>query len=199
MQFSSLGRRIVRLNLGLFLVALSIVVMLNAHTGVDPWSVFHDGLTRKLPLSFGVIALVSGLLALSISYFFFSGPIGAGTILNILVIGPYIDLFNWIGIIPVQSTLFFGLIQLCVGVILMAVAVGLYINADFGAGPRESLVLGMAQKFNISIRVAKTSVEIVVLIIGIILGGQFGLGTIIFALSIGILMQFFLKISKTTR
>ena len=185
-----------KLNTGLLLLALSISVMLNAHTGVDPWSVFHDGISQHTPISFGTISLLSGLSVLALASFWLKAPVGIGSILNILLIGPYVDLFNMSGLVPVQNSLAIGLVQLCCGVLGMAVSIGLYVNADLGAGPRESLVLGISQKFAISVRAAKIFVEIGVLATGIILGGQFGIGTIIFASCIGFLMQFFLKLLK---
>lgn len=191
---SSQGWRFFTLNAGLLFLGLSISIMLKAGVGVDPWSVFHDGLAQKLPISFGTITLLSGLSLLVISILWLKSSFGIGSILNIILIGPYVDLFNMSGLVPMQSSLGMGICQLTLGVITMGLAIGLYINAGFGAGPRESLVLGISQRFGVSVRRAKTGIEAAVLVAGIALGGQFGLGTLIFALSIGFLMQTFLKI-----
>jgi uncharacterized protein len=189
-----LALRLLHVNVGLMLFGVGIATMLNAHIGVGPWDVFHQGLARRTPLSIGAAMIVAGGTILLISMVVARVRPGLGTLLNMALVGPWVDLFLDLGGIPQASGFADGLALFMVGVVLCGVATGLYITAGLGAGPRDGFALGIAQVLQIPVRRARTLVEVTVCLTGWLLGGTVGLGTIVFALSIGPLMQISLQL-----
>jgi uncharacterized membrane protein YczE len=114
---------------------------------------------------------------------------GPGTFVNMLVVGPTVDLVRASGWLPVQEALLPGIVQALVGVAIIGFASGVYITARFGAGPRDAFMLGLSRRTGWSIRRTRTTLELVVLAIGVALGGSAGVGTILFAVTIGVVMQ----------
>src|SRR5690606_1493341 len=175
-------RRVAQLLLGLFLFGISIAMMVRAGIGLPPWDVLTQGLHRQTGLSFGVLTVIIGALVLLLWIPLRQKP-GLGTVLNVLLIGPAADL--GLAFIPqqhepvLQGLLFAG------GLALIAVASGLYIGARLGPGPRDGLMTGLHNRFGIRIGVARTIVEVTVLIVGWLLGGQVWIGTLAFALLVG--------------
>lgn len=157
---------------------------------MDPWGCFHVGITRHLPLTLGRVSQGVGFIIILASLFLHIYP-GIGTILNMILIGFFIDLIN--PHIPFMHQLGIQFGMLGFGVLLIGVASGLYINANLGAGPRDSLMLGLSRKTGRSIRLVRNSMEVVVLVSGFLLGGPVGIGTVVYALAIGPCVQFFLK------
>ena len=173
---------------------VSISLMLRAHIGLDPWSALHEGLSERTGLPFGRVTQLVGLLLIVFSFFALHQRPGLGTALNMLLVGPWIDFFQvqrWLPSIP-SGVWTLGIITFVIGIVLTGLAIGLYITAQFGAGPRDDLVLGSARRFGQSIRLTRGIVEFTVLAIGFLLGGSVGVGTVLFALLIGPVMQFFL-------
>ena len=193
---ASFWRRLAQLNLGLMVFGVSISLMLRAHIGLDPWSALHQGLSERTGLPFGRVTQLVGLLLIAFSFFVLHQRPGLGTALNMLLVGPWIDLFqaqSWLPEIP-QGAWVRGVVLFALGVVLTGLAIGLYITARFGAGPRDDLVLGSALKLGRSIRLTRGMLELSVLVLGFLLGGSVGLGTVLFALLIGPVMQFFLRV-----
>lgn len=186
--------RFLQLNVGLMLFGLGISTMLKAGIGLDPWSTLHEGLSLQTGLSFGRIAQLIGLGLIVLSFFLFRVKPGLGTMLNMLLVGPWINLFRAQAWLPTAEGWVWGVVQFMVGVALVGGASGLYIGARFGAGPRDAFVLGLASRLRRSIRAARSVLELLVLILGFSLGGPAGLGTVLFAVSIGAFMQFFLRV-----
>jgi uncharacterized membrane protein YczE len=176
---------------GLFVFAAGIVFILKSDLGMGPWDVFHVGVTNYLPLTLGRINQVVGLIIIVVSCFLSIYP-GVGTVLNMVFIGLFIDIIN--PYIPFMDGIVFQILFLAAGITLMGTGSGLYINANLGAGPRDSLMLGLSKRTGKSVRLVRNSMELTVLIIGFFLGGPVGLGTVAFALTIGPSVQFFLKI-----
>lgn len=176
------------------LFGLGIALMLGADIGLDPWSSFHQGLVLHSGLSFGRVTQGIGLALIVFSYFAFRERPGIGTVFNMAVIGPWIDLFRSLTWFPAAEGWVWGIGQFMGGVALMGLAVGLYIGANFGAGPRDAFMLGLSRRIGRSIRATRIGVEVVVLVVGWLLGGPIGLGTILFALSMGPLMQASLRL-----
>lgn len=181
----------IQLIIGLFVFAAGIVLMLKANLGMAPWSVFHVGITNHFPLTLGRVSQIVGLIVILFSLFFKIFP-GIGTLFNMIVIGFFIDLIN--PHVPSIHNHFSQITMLALGIILIGIGSGLYINAKLGAGPRDGLMLGLSKKTGKSIRLIRNSMEITVLIIGFFLGGPVGVGTAVFALAIGPSVQFFLKL-----
>ena len=170
--------------------------MLRAHIGLDPWSALHEGLSKHTGLPFGRVTQLVGLLIIVFSFFALHQRPGLGTALNMLLVGPWIDFFEaqrWLPSIPAGAWVP-GVLTFVAGVVLTGLAIGLYITARFGAGPRDDLVLGSALKLGQSIRLTRGALELSVLILGFLLGGSVGVGTVLFALLIGPVMQFFLRV-----
>jgi uncharacterized membrane protein YczE len=183
-----LPRRLVQLYIGLTLYGLSMALMVEAHLGTMPWDVFHQGVARLTGLSFGTLVNAVGLVVLLLWIPLRQRP-GIGTISNVLVIGPVADLS--IHLLPTPRDLTVRITFLVTAVLLNAVASGLYIGAGLGPGPRDGLMTGLAARGH-SIRVVRTSIELVVVATGWALGGTLGVGTLLYALSIGPLVHAFL-------
>ena len=181
--------RFTRLQIGLFVFSFSIALMLEAHIGLDPWSSFHDGVTKHSSMSFGRISQVTGLGLIVVSALFLNVRPGLGTIFNMIVIGPWIDLLRVQPWLPVAPGGIEGTFQMVGGMLLMGMATGLYIGANFGAGPRDGFILGLTDRFKKSLRVTRVAVELTVLSSAWLLGGALGWGTLIFALGMGPIMQ----------
>lgn len=175
-------RRILQLLVGLVLYGIAGALMIRAVLGVDPWTVLAQGLSVRTGLGIGILTNIIGVLVLLLWIPLRQKP-GVGTVLNILIIGPSIELGLWL--VPPMTQLWAQILVFAAGLLLLAVASGLYIGARMGPGPRDGLMTGLHRRFGIPIWVARTSVEITVLTIGWILGGNVGVGTVAFALLIG--------------
>ena len=184
-----LPRRLTQLMLGLFLYGWSMAMMIRANLGLDPWDVFHYGLATHLPLSFGQVTIAVGALVLLLWIPLRQRP-GIGTILNILVIGLAADL----GLaVMTQPDGYVGRGALLVGgVVLNGLAGALYVGAHLGPGPRDGLWVAVTRKYGWSIRAVRTVIELTVLVLGWLMGGVVGVGTVLYAVSIGHLNQFFM-------
>jgi uncharacterized membrane protein YczE len=178
--------RLIQLGLGLALYGLSIALMLASGLGVDSWDVFHQGLAERLDLPFGWLVTGISLLVLTVWIPLRQRP-GLGTVANALVVGLVAD--AGLGVLPHPSWLPGQVSLLVLGIGLNGLATGLYIGAGMGPGPRDGLMTGLAARTGISIRSVRTFIELVVLGAGWALGGPVGLGTVLYAVSIGPLSQ----------
>lgn len=185
-----LPERVLRLLLGLMLYGLAIALMVEGALGASPWDVFHLGVVRQLPLSFGTVMILvaAGVLAAWI-------PLrqmpGLGTLANALLLGPFADVA--MSLLDTPATLPWRIAALLAGVVLCAFATALYVGAQLGPGPRDGLMTGLARRSGWSIRRVRTLIELSVLAAGVLLGGTLGLGTVLFALAVGPLTQQFLR------
>lgn len=182
-------RRLSQLLIGLFLYGWSMAMLLRSTLGLDPWDVFHEGLTRILPLSFGQVAIGVGALVLLFWIPLRQKP-GIGTILNIIVIGLAAD--AGLAVMPAPSELWARILLLVGGVVCNGLAGALYVGARLGPGPRDGLWVAITARTGASIRLVRTIIEVTVLAIGWLLGGTVGIGTIVYALAIGPLVQWFM-------
>lgn len=188
-----LPRRLSQLLIGLFLFGLSISLLLEANLGSMPWDVLHQGLARLLPLSIGTIMILTGLAVLILWVPLREAP-GIGTLANAVLIGIFTDV--WLLVLPDPAALTHGLIwQIAFavgGIALNGYATALYIGSQFGRGPRDGLMTGLARKTGRSLRLVRTGLEVAVVSVGWLLGGVLGWATLAFALTIGPLVQAFL-------
>jgi uncharacterized membrane protein YczE len=189
LRAGKLPRRVVQLLFGLTLYGVSMAMMLRATLGLDPWDVFHAGVTVRVPLSFGQVTIVVGALVLLLWIPLRQWP-GLGTISNVVVIGLAAD--AGLALIDTPSGLFPQLALLLGGLVLNGLAGGLYIGSQLGPGPRDGLMTGLSRRTGLSLRLVRTALELTVLAIGWLLGGPVGLGTVLYAVAIGPLVQFFL-------
>ncbi|SOD73261.1 uncharacterized membrane protein YczE [Jatrophihabitans sp. GAS493] len=183
--------RLGQLYVGLALYGLSSALLVRSKLGLDPWDVFHQGISRRTHVSIGVVVILVGALVLLLWIPLGQRP-GLGTVSNVLIVGSALNLAIWL--LPDPHALPLRLLYLSAGILLCGAATGLYIGARFGAGPRDGLMTGIAKRLGCSIRLARTCIELTVLAVGWLLGGTVGLGTVAFALCIGPLSQLFLGI-----
>jgi uncharacterized membrane protein YczE len=183
-----LPRRISQLVVGLILFGIGIGLMLQSGLGVPPWDVLHQGLARQFGLTVGIWSIIVSVAVLLL-WLPLQQPYGLGTLLNAIIIGLVIDLTGVI--IPGAATTTVAWVMLLGGILLIGLASGLYIGANLGPGPRDGLMTGIARR-GPSIRLTRAVIEVTVLALGWALGGTFGIGTVVFALAIGPLVQFFL-------
>lgn len=177
--------RTAELMIGLLLYGISEALMLSPAVGVDPWDVFHTGLARITGIPVGTVLIIVGAFVLLLWIPIRQRP-GLGTLANIVVIGAVLDLT--LGAVPTPHALWARWTVFTAGVLLNAVATGLYIGAGLGPGPRDGLTTGFAARGH-SIRVVRSSVEASVLVAGWLLGGNVGLGTLAYAVAIGPLVH----------
>ena len=187
-----LGRRLPQLLGGLVLYGLSMAMLVRADLGLDPWDVLHQGLSHYLPLSFGMVTIVVGALVLLLWIPLQQKP-GLGTVSNVVVIGLAADFGLWLFSSPADLA---GRIVLMVSaIVLNGMAGAIYIGSQLGPGPRDGLMTGLATRTGRSLRLVRVTIEVSVLAVGVLLGGTVGVGTVLYALAIGPLVQFFLRFS----
>ncbi|VDG98271.1 Uncharacterized BCR, YitT family COG1284 [Lysinibacillus sphaericus] len=151
--------------------------------GIGPWDVLHVGLYQNIGLSIGTWSIITGLLIVLITAAAQKKWPKYGTWLNMLLLGTFIDLFNWL--LPDVTSIAAQVVFFVTGVVIMSYGIGLYVSPNMGAGPRDSLMLLIVHKFNISVKIVRTSIEVIVALLGWALGGPVGIGTVLIALLIG--------------
>jgi uncharacterized membrane protein YczE len=178
--------RLTSLVFGLFVFALAIVLLLESKLGLSPWDVLNQGIARHSPLSFGAANVVVGLAILLLAWALGGAP-GLGTVANAVLVGTFIQLLTSIdGVADLSSQPLAARIGLLVaGIALVGPATAFYIGADFGAGPRDTLMLVGARRTGRRVGVVRATIEASALVAGIVLGGTFGVGTLAFALLVG--------------
>jgi uncharacterized membrane protein YczE len=182
--------RLVQLYAGLVLYGVSSSLLVLAGLGLDPWDVFHQGLSRTFGLAIGTWAILVGVAVLLLWIPLRQRP-GIGTVSNVVLVGATMDVV--LGHVHAPDALSVRIACLVCGVFLNGVATGAYIGAGLGPGPRDGLMTGLAARGH-SIRVVRTGIELAVLVTGWLLGGTVGVGTVLYALSIGPLAHVFIPL-----
>lgn len=176
---------------GLVLFGVGIAVMAASGLGLGPWEVFHQGIAGRTELALGTVSILVGIPVLALWWPLGERP-GIGTLLNVALIGTSTNVTLPLLPHPVEPVP--QLAMSAGGVLLIGLGSGLYLAADLGAGPRDGVMTGLHHRFDWSIRRARTSIELSVLVVGFLLGGTVGLGTILFAFGIGPAVQAFLRV-----
>lgn len=181
--------------IGLIIMALGISMTIKGkRLGIGPWDVLHVGLYEKFGLTIGTWTIILGLvIVLSTTIILKEWP-KIGTWINMALLGLFIDVFNWL--LPNVEALSAQSIMFVLGIIVMCYGIGVYMSPNVGAGPRDSLMLIFVEKFGVSIKKIRTSIEVVVAILGWILGGPIGVGTVLIALLIGQIVHYTLPQSR---
>ena len=182
-------RRFIQLQFGLCLYGVAAAMMVRANLGLDPWNVFHQGLSLRTGMSLGTASILMGVVVM-LTWIPLRQKPGIGTLFNIFIIGLSMDAA--LAVMPEMTTLPLRLAFMTAGVVLTAVGAAAYIGAGMGTGPRDGLMVGLNQRLGWSIRVSRMLIELSVLAGGWLLGGSVGVGTIVFAVGIGPLIQIFL-------
>ncbi|SDJ61243.1 hypothetical protein SAMN05216555_11354 [Arthrobacter cupressi] len=184
-------RRITQLLIGLAMYGISLAMFIRAGLGLDPWDVFHQGLAGKLGWSIGTVVVVVSFLVLLLWIPLRQMP-GFGTLANAVLVGVFADL--GLALIPAFSHLGGQIAMLGGAVLLNGIASACYIGARLGPGARDGLMTGLARRTGWSVRLSRTLIEVVVLGSGWLLGGSVGVGTVVYALAIGPLVQLLLPV-----
>jgi uncharacterized membrane protein YczE len=181
-----LGRRLPQLYVGLVLYGVSLAMMVRADLGLAPWDVLHSGLAQLVPLTIGQVIVVMSFVVLLLWIPLREVP-GLGTISNALVIGVALDAA--LALLDAPGALWLRTALLAGGVLLNGLATALYIGSQFGRGPRDGLMTGLHRRTGKSLRLVRTGLEVTVVLLGLLLGGVAGVGTVLYALAIGPLTQ----------
>jgi uncharacterized membrane protein YczE len=186
----STTRRLVQLILGLALFGASIALLVRAELGLFPWDVLHQGVARATGLPLGVVVILASVVVLVLWIPLRQRP-GLGTVANVVLVGVFVDLT--LAVLPTVEPLHWRILMLVAGVVINAAATGLYIGAGYGPGPRDGLMTGLAAR-GWSLRWSRLGIELGVLAVGFALGGTVGVGTVVYALTVGPLVQPFLTV-----
>ncbi|MFE2044499.1 YitT family protein [Streptomyces sp. NPDC059477] len=174
----------------------SSALLVEAGLGLEPWNVLHQGLAELTGLTIGVVSIIVGALVLLLWIPLRQRP-GLGTVSNVFVVGIAMD--ATLALVPSADGLAIRVPLMLAGIVLNGAATGLYIAARFGPGPRDGLMTGLNRRTGRSIRLMRTAVEIAVVVTGFALGGTIGVGTLLYAVSIGPLAQLFLRVFAVPR
>ena len=176
-----MARRLSRLVFGLLLCGTGVALTINADLGLSPWDVLHQGLSKHTGIAIGTVAIFVGLAVLLL-WLPLHERVGLGTLLNVLLIGSTIDVL--LAVLPDRAPMAVRVTFLLVGTFLFGPGSGFYIGAGMGPGPRDGLMTALAAR-GYSVRVVRTVLETSVLLVGFALGGSVGIGTVLFAFTIG--------------
>jgi uncharacterized membrane protein YczE len=186
---AEIWRRLPRLILGLELCGIGLAFITRAEDlGLDSWDVLHEGISEQTGISIGMVSILVGFAMFAISLPL-GEQIGIGTVLNVLLIGTTIDVVRLF--IDTPESIAVQWAYLLGGTVLFAVGSGFYIGAGLGPGPRDSVMTAFAKR-GMKVGVVRTAIEVTVLTIGWFLGGSVGIGTLVFAVTIGPMVAFFL-------
>lgn len=190
-----MARRLVQLYAGLVAYGVSAALLVRSELGVMSWDVLHQGVARRSGIDLGTVSIAVGALVL-LMWIPLRERVGLGTVSNVVVIGSSLD-----AALIVLPDVHNGLVRVglaAAGIILNGLATAAYIGSGFGSGPRDGLMTGLARKTGLSLRLVRTSIEVVVVAVGWALGGTLGLATVAYALSIGTLTQWFLPFFRVS-
>lgn len=179
-------RRLTQLMVGLVLYGATMALMVRSGLGLNPWDVLHEGLSGLTGLTFGTVTVVVGAVVL-LAWIALRQRPGVGTVANVVVIGVAVDATLWL--LPEPEHLAVRIAFLLAGIVGNGIAGGLYIGAGLGPGPRDGLMTGLVRVTGRSTRLVRTSIELSVLAVGWLIGGTVGLGTVLYAVAIGPVVQ----------
>ncbi len=182
-------RQLTQLLAGLVAAGLGIALVVRSGLGLGPWDVLHQGIAERTGISMGMVVLGIGVVVLA-SWVPLRQRVGIGTVLNVIVVGAALDVF--LAVLPRVHSFGARWSSLLAGVVAVGLGSGLYLGAGLGPGPRDGVMTGLAQR-GISVRAARTGIELSALAAGWLLGGTVGIGTLVFARAIGPLVQLFLE------
>ncbi|GAA4726776.1 membrane protein [Nocardioides endophyticus] len=184
-----LGRRLPQLYVGLVTYGVSLAMMVRGDLGLAPWDVLHSGLIRYVPITLGQAVVVMSFVVLLLWIPLREKP-GLGTISNALVVGFSAD--ATLALLDHPDSMALRIALMVGGIVLCGLASAMYIGAQLGRGPRDGLMTGLARRSGRSLRLVRTGIEVTVVVIGLLLGGTLGVGTVLYALAIGPLTQLWL-------
>ncbi|MDD2447602.1 MAG: hypothetical protein PHY91_07945 [Tissierellia bacterium] len=185
----------IKITLGLFVFAVGIVMTINANLGLAPWDVFHEGMSKTIGITMGMAIIISGFVIVLIDVAF-GQNIGWATLMDMVLTGTFVDIIMINNLIPSFTDIIPRLIMLLLGLFIEGIAVWIYISVGLGAGPKDGLMVVLTKKTGKSVRVVKSSIEVLAVTTGYLLGGSIGIGTLIMALMSGQIWQIAFNIVK---
>ena len=179
---AQLWKRVILVEIGLIVCGLAFAIMLRAAIGLDPWDAFHQGISFLTGVSIGTVVVIVGF-AVMFLWIFLKQKLGLGTIMNAITIGIAINVFYaWI---PTASNYLIGVVYFVVGILINGVGISMYVGGGLGPGPRDGLMTGLVKRTGKPLWLIRTAIEVVVLGLGWAFGGTIGLGTVLYAFTIG--------------
>ncbi|MBK5254184.1 MAG: hypothetical protein JJE03_06990 [Peptostreptococcaceae bacterium] len=189
-------KKLSRLILGLFLFAFGSYLSIQANVGLAPWDAFSMGFSMISGISFGNIVVLAGFVILGFDLLL-KEKVGIGTLINIILIGKFVDMLQWIDVFPMITNFGVGIVMLILGQFSIAFGSYLYIGAALGCGPRDALMVALGKRLDtLPIGLIRGIIEGSALLIGWVLGAKVGIGTVIAMFGISIIIQFVFKILK---
>ncbi len=189
-------KRYARLIFGLFLYGFGTYLSIQANVGLAPWEAFHLGIANTLGTSFGNISISVGLVILVVDIIL-KEDVGIGTVLNIILIGKFVDLFSWLDLMPMLNNFWLGILLLLLGQFVICLGTYFYASAALGCGPRDALMVALGKRLKkVPIGAIRGIIEGSVLVIGWLLGSKVGLGTVIAVFGISFILQFTFRILR---
>ncbi|HEX6927233.1 MAG TPA: hypothetical protein VF167_17545 [Longimicrobiaceae bacterium] len=190
-----LVKRWIQLMAGLFGCGLAVALMIRSRLGLGPWDAFHVGLHRITGLTVGTVSILVGVAILFGTWFLGVRP-GLGTLVNMVMIGVFMDLL--LLVTPEAGGILTAFVYYGAGIIVFGLATGMYLGAGLGSGPRDGLMIAVSEIRGLSVRRVRTFIELAVLVAGWLMGAQVGIGTIVFALTIGPATQWGMQLAGVT-
>lgn len=188
--------RSVKASIGLIIYAFGLFLTIKANIGVAPWDVLALGITNYLPITLGQATIGLGVVIVGIDLIL-KEKIGLGTLLDAIIVGTFLDIFEMMGFIPTFNTLAAGLVSMTIGLFIMAFGQFLYMDAALCCGPRDTLLVGLGKRVpKIPIGAVMIVLEGVVLLVGWLLGGPVGIGTLYSVVAVGVVVQIVFRVLK---
>ena len=182
---------------GLFGFGVGVYLTIQANIGVAPWDTFYLGINKVTGIQYGNISIAASIIIILIDVFVLKERIGIGTLLDAVVVGKTVDLMNWLNLVPAQQNMIIGVILMLIGLFIMGFSQYLYMQAGLSCGPRDSMLVGISKKIpKVKVGYIGTAILITVFILGWLLEGPIGVGTIIAVALQGTLMQVAFNIMK---
>ncbi len=185
----------IKVTIGVILCALGIVMILNADMGLSPWDVLNQGINIQSGITLGQANILVGIVVILIGIYF-KQPIGSGTIINVALVGTFVDIFMFLDFLPWGDTVLKQIFLFGMGEIVFALGSYMYISGGCGCGPRDGLMVVFTKKTGLSMGMVRLCLEVSALTAGYFLGGKVGVGTALFSLGTGYVIQFFFKMFK---
>lgn len=188
-------KKYTKLIVGLFLCAVGIVTILNSNLGLSPWDVLNQGLNIKFGITLGQANIIVGVIVILIGLLF-KQPLGSGTILNVTLVGVFIDYIMYLDFIPKGNTYLVQGLIFIVGMIIFSLGCYMYISVGLGCGPRDGLMVVFTKKTGLSLGTVRFIMEFLAMSAGFLLGGRVFIGTALFSITAGYMLQFYFKLFK---
>lgn len=186
---------VVKMAIGLMCCALSTVMAIQSNLGLCPWDVFHQGISNVTGVSIGMVNVAVGCILVAVTVMC-RLEIGVGTLINMVIVGIFIDFINYLDFMPEGEGMVFRVAILVLSLIFQALGSYFYLSCGIGCGPRDGLMVLLVRLTNRSVRMVRFTIETLVLVVGYMLGGKFGIGTVITALTVGFWVQGAFKLFK---